>query len=289
MDLGVCVRDLPAAELARLAVEAEALGYSDLFVPDIRGADPDPDGPALSGRDAFASLAAAFQATSTIYGAVGVAAVIFHEPVSLALASSTLNELSDGRFTLGVGISHAEAAARAGVEFPSSPMATMKGWVADLGSRSRHGMAFGGGWPILVGALGPKMIALGGGQADGVVLNWLTPADAKLAVDQTKAVAEETGANGRTVLYVRVMPEEMALQDAVNYDQMANYHQHFVNQGLTTPQDIVAGACVTASDVGRAKEQLARYAESGLDLLCLYPHGWTETERLELLRGLAPS
>lgn len=288
MDLGVCVRDLPAAELCRLAQEAEGLGYTDLFVPDIRGADPDPDGPPLTGRDAFASLGAVFASTTTLFGAVGVAAVIFHQPTALALAASTLNELSDGRFTLGVGVSHAEAAAQAGVEFPSSPMATMRSWVSDLGGRSRHGMGFGGDWPILVGALGPKMVELGAAAADGVVLNWLGVDETAGTVEAVRTAAAPSGRGGRTVLYVRVMPDDLALADAVNYDAMANYHNHFVGQGLTSPEEIVAATCLPASDVGKAREQLDAYAEAGLDLACLYPHGWSEADRSRILTELAP-
>ncbi|MDH3680943.1 MAG: LLM class flavin-dependent oxidoreductase [Acidimicrobiia bacterium] len=288
MDLGVCARDLPAPELCRLAQYAESLGYTDLFVPDIRGADPDPDGPPLGGRDAFVSLGSVFAATTTIYGAVGVAAVIFHQPTALAVAASTLNEVSDGRFTLGVGISHAEAAERAGVAFPASPMAEMGRWVSELATRSHYGMAFGGDWPILVGALGPKMVALGAAHADGVVLNWLSVDEAARTVTAAKEAAAETSRNGRTVLYLRVMPGDLARTDAVNYDAMANYHQHFVNQGLHTPDDIVAATCLPASDLGEARDRLAAYAETGLDLVCLYPHGWDEAERNRILAGLAP-
>lgn len=289
MDLGVCVRDLSAAELCRLATEMEGLGYTDLFVPDVRGASPDLDGPPLSGRDAFVSLGAVFASTSTLLGAVGVAAVIFHSRPALARAASTLNELSDGRFTLGVGVSHAESARNAGVEFPASPLATMRSWAAEMGTRSRHGMAFGGGWPVLVGALGPKMVELGATDADGVVLNWLTPDGAAETVAAVSAAATGVGRSGRSVLYVRVMPDELALLDAHNYDALANYHRHFVGQGLDTPEAIVAGTCLPASDLGRAREQLARYADAGLDLVCLYPHGWSEADRSRILTELAPT
>ena len=39
--------------------------------------------------------------TTTVRGGVGVAAVIFHDPVSLARLAATLNEQSEGRFLLG--------------------------------------------------------------------------------------------------------------------------------------------------------------------------------------------
>ena len=37
MELGICVRDLPAAEVARLGGFAEDHGYAEVYVPDIRG------------------------------------------------------------------------------------------------------------------------------------------------------------------------------------------------------------------------------------------------------------
>src|SRR5918998_507896 len=111
MELGICVRDLPAAEVARLGRFAEAHGYSHVFVPDVRGGMADPAGQ-LSGRDAFVSLGALFEATSSVRGAVGVAAVPFHQPGPLALAAATLAEQSDGRFLLGVGVSHRESTER---------------------------------------------------------------------------------------------------------------------------------------------------------------------------------
>ena len=111
MDLGICVRDLPANEVARLGRFAEDHGFSHVFVPDVRGGGAEPGKP-LGGRDAFASLGAMFEATSTVRGAVGVAAVIFHEPTTLARMAGTLNELSGGRFDLGIGVSHPEAAGR---------------------------------------------------------------------------------------------------------------------------------------------------------------------------------
>jgi hypothetical protein len=62
-----------------------------------------------------------------------------------------------------------------------------------------------------------------------------------------------------------------------------------VAQGLATPEAIVAGTCLPASDIGRARERLNELADAGLDLACLYPQGWNEADRRRVLRELAPS
>lgn len=257
MELGICVRDVPAAEAARLGRFAEDHGFTHLFVPDVRG------GAAPTARDAFVALAAAFEATATLRAGVGVAAVIFHDPPSLARLAGTLNEQSDGRFVLGLGVSHREATAGSTASYP----------------------AFGAGFPILVGALGPKMTSLGAAEADGVLLNWLTPQHAAETVRQVRAAAPP-GRTAKTVLYVRISPAAAVRQDAVNYDQLANYHRHFEMQGLASPEDIVAGTCLPADDPAAVRDRLAAYDESGIDVLCLYPHGFDEAERCRVLEAV---
>ena len=173
MQLGVCVRDRPVSEVARLGRFIEAHGYAHLFVPDVRARTAT----ITSGRDAFVSLAAVFEATTELRAGVGVAAVVFHEPDALARVAGSLTEQSDGRFTLGIGVSHREAA---GADYPPSPLAEMRRWASEMRRYSRGGgLGFGAGFPVLVGALGPKMVALGATDADGVVLNWLTPEHAR--------------------------------------------------------------------------------------------------------------
>ncbi len=286
MELGICVRDLPAAEVARLGRFAEDAGFASLWVPDVRGAGPGPGG-ALGGRDAFLTLAALFEATSRLRGGIGVAATIFHDEVTLARMAGTLNEQSGGRLLLGIGVSHREAAQGGGASYPASPLAQTRGWIESMRGYSAGGLAFGGGFPVLVGALGPKMVQLGASEADGVVLNWLTPEHAATTVAAVRAAAP-AGTAALTVLYVRVSPAEAVFADAVNYDRLSNYHNHFVHQGLTTPEAIVAGTCLPANDPAAAKAQLAGYAEAGVDMLCLYPHGFTEEERVRTLAELAP-
>ena len=286
MELGICVRDLPAAEVARVGHLAEEQGYGYVFVPDVRGGMGDPSG-RLGGRDAFVSLGALFEATSVVQGAVGVAAVPFHLPAALALTAATLTEQSEGRFLLGVGISHRESTERHGIPFPDRPVAATREWVQELRRRSEGGLAFGGGFPILVGALGDRMVGLGAAEADGVVLNWLTPEHAAATVKQVRDAAEAAGRRGFCVLYARLSPADTVRADAVGYDALANYHEHFVRQGLADPEAIVARTCLSAEDPGAARAQLDAYAEAGIDVLCLYPHGFDEVERARLLTALA--
>ncbi len=281
MQLAICVRNLPAGHLADVGRFAEDHGYSSVFVPDgARGGLVDGQG-RLTGRDAFASLAAMFAATTSVQGTVGVAAAPMHHRLVLPNLASTLNEMSGGRFSLGLGVSHPEQTARFEVAFPDRQIDYMRGWIRDLKVCSAGGMSYGGGWPVLVAALGPRMVQLGAEEADGLILNWLTPEHAVASVAQARRVARERPA--RVVLYLRLMTASAALDDARRYDDMANYHRNFVAQGVTRVEQIVERTTLPRDDMGAARERLDRYREAGLDAACIYPLSFDADDRRALV------
>ena len=275
MELGICMRDLPVQEVVRLGNFSEDHGYSSIYLPETGNRTPEGG---LAGRSPWISLAAMFAATEHVGGAVGVAAAPFRSLPHLALSAATLNEQSNGRFSLGIGVSHREAATRLGVPFPTSPLRWMEVACDELMGQARFGVTFGQGFPVLVGALGPKMVEMGAARSDGLVLNWLTPEHAQETVTLAREVGRANGRTPYTVLYVRLSPYDALHTDAVNYDAMINYHQHFERQGLTTPEDVVAGTCLKSDDVGQARDKLAAWADAGIDLVCVYPHGLNQSE-----------
>jgi alkanesulfonate monooxygenase SsuD/methylene tetrahydromethanopterin reductase-like flavin-dependent oxidoreductase (luciferase family) len=281
MQLAICLRNLPAKQMADVGRFAEDHGYAEVFVPDgARGGMTDADG-RLTGRDAFTGLAAMFAATSAVQGTLGVAATPMHHRLVLPVLASTVNELSDGRFSLGLGVSHPEQTAVFGAAFPDKQLDYMRGWVRDLKARSAGGMAYGGGWDVLIAALGPRMVDLGAQEADGLILNWLTPGHAASSVQRVRETAPG-GSSPRVALYLRLMTADAAHGDAVRYDAMANYHRNFVAQGITTPEEVVAGTTLPRQDLGRARARLDEYRASGLDTACIYPLSFDGEDRRAL-------
>ncbi len=284
MDLAICVRNLPANDVADVGRFAEDHGYGEVFLPDgARGGMVDGAG-RLGGRDAFASFAAMFAATSSLRGTLGVAALPMHHPLVLPIMASTLHEMSDGRFSLGLGVSHPEQTARFGASFPDKQIDYMRSWTRDLKARSADGMVHGGGWAVLIAALGPRMVQLGAEEADGLLLNWLTPESAASSVRRVREAAP-AGSSPRIALYLRLMTAGVALDDAVRYDAMANYHRNFVAQGITTPDDVVAATTLPRDDLGAARARLDQYRASGIGTVCIYPVSFDPDDRraLELL------
>ena len=100
---------------AELAVEAEARGFTELWLPEhthipVGRETPWPlnEGAELPEAyrrtlDPFVALTAAAAATTTIRLGTGVCLVAQHDPIILAKTTATLDRLSGGRFVFGVG------------------------------------------------------------------------------------------------------------------------------------------------------------------------------------------
>jgi probable F420-dependent oxidoreductase len=102
---------------APAALLGERLGFHTFYVPEhthiplntkavytTPGQDPDaPDARGAWSLDPFVSLATASAVTSSIRLATGVALPVQHDPIALAKAIASLDHLSGGRVTLGVG------------------------------------------------------------------------------------------------------------------------------------------------------------------------------------------
>ncbi len=96
--------DLPAERFVRLAVLAEEVGFEQIWVSND-----------LFWRSAPVLLAAAAGATSRIGLGVGVFNPVSMHVSEIAMAAASLHEVSNGRFTLGIGAGADEFLQWAGV------------------------------------------------------------------------------------------------------------------------------------------------------------------------------
>lgn len=104
-----------SVRIADLATEAEARGFTELWVPEHTHIPTgrDTDWPMEEGAelpemykrsmDPFVSLAAAAMVTDTITLGTSICLVAQHDPIVLAKTVSTLDHLAGGRFIFGVG------------------------------------------------------------------------------------------------------------------------------------------------------------------------------------------
>ncbi|NUT57575.1 MAG: LLM class flavin-dependent oxidoreductase [Agromyces sp.] len=87
---------------------------------------------------------------------------------------------------------------------------------------------------VVVGALGPRMRRLAAEEADGVLLNWLTPDVAAEATAQLRRDARERSV--RSILYARTIAEEAARPaleaEATGYETVPSYAANFERAGI---------------------------------------------------------
>ena len=114
---------------------------------------------------------------------------------------------------------------------------------------------------IVVAAMGPKMCALAGAEADGAFLNWMTPDKAAWARERVHEGAAEAGrAEPPPVFgYVRVAigdgaAERLRKEEAFYRQLHQGYIRHF--EALGAPEGTVG---IAADDPAGVAEQLAEY------------------------------
>lgn len=206
MGRGFAIAAAVAHDVTRVvAREAEVHGYTSFWVNDTPGAD------------GLAALAAAASETEHIRLGVGVVALDRRPPESIAEDIARLN-LPQDRLWLGVGSGgdpKGLALVRHGVE-------------------TLHQLVSA---PIIVGALGPKMSALAGEAAEGVLFNWLTPNFAeKAGTWVTDAAARHGRPRPALMAFVRcaLLPqaEERLAQESGRYGSFPKYAAHFQRMGV---------------------------------------------------------
>ncbi|HEX2266708.1 MAG TPA: LLM class flavin-dependent oxidoreductase [Actinomycetota bacterium] len=288
---GLVLRDaLPRHQLLQVVHTAEETGYEAVFVPEI------------AGREAFATLAALSSATSRMGLGTGVVTVQARSPVTTAMGAATLQELSGGRFVLGLGAGAAPNPLRAVEEYACVVRAILAG---ENVTNERLGVSnFTLGLllersppPIWLAALGDRMMSLAGRIADGVLLNWCTPervAQARDIVDRSATEAGRSPSDVTVAVYVRGC---IGVEDAVAYDALRaataqyaaipHYANQLVQMGLGEESRIAARALESGglADVparlvraltvmGGRRDALDRfdaYRRAGADVVLWYP------------------
>lgn len=163
----------PAIERVKLA---ESLGYESIYTTHI------------AGRESLTVLTAFALASSKVRLGTGVVPIYSRTPATMAQTAATIDDLSGGRFVLGLGVSHrpiVEGWHGLSIDKPAQEMreyvaivrAILRGEDPPPGQKWRSSFHLVGldpkpQLPIYVAALSPAMLRLAGEVADGVML-WL--------------------------------------------------------------------------------------------------------------------
>ncbi len=252
--------DRSPATLVRDAVaEIEDLGYGALWV-----------GEAIR-REAFANASLLLSASSSLVVATGIANIWVRDANAMSAGQHTLAEAWDGRFLLGIGVSHEPLVTPRGHRY-ERPLQAMRRYLDEMDKAP-----FDAPLPALentlrvLGALGPRMLELSAEKADGAH-PYLVPPDhsqfareilgtGPLLCPEVAVIIEPDKAKARLV----------ARRYLHSYLNLVNYRQNLARFGYDEGDftdggsDRLIDALIGWGDVETAATKVFQHLEAGAD------------------------
>jgi len=235
---------LPMDAIPELAQLAEAHGFNCAWGGEANNKDP------TVMLSAIAAVTTRLKVGSAIYHILG------RTPATLALQAVGLDELSGGRFLLGIGSSNPTIAKWHGQsldrplarvqEYIEIVRAAMRGeklnFEGKFFSAQNFKMAFkpsGRTIPIYLAAFGPKMTRLAGRISDGVLINMANPTEIRRIAEEVKSGAAEAGKDPSRMEIIckircSIAPSynvaREALSHALTYYALADYYRDLLGR-----------------------------------------------------------
>ena len=262
---------LPPSRLAQLALTAERRGFTAVALTE-------------SYNDVMPLAAAVAGATRSVQVATAIANVGFRHPALMAMGAAAVDELSGGRFVLGLGVGTQWFDRRAVAAIERRPLAALAEYVAIL----RRFWDSPGGYrvddatfyrmddfrldfqplrspiPIFLAAMGPAMLRLAGRVADGVFLGLAPLEHVPTMIDDVRASAAEAGRDPRAVtiaMQIRTCVDDdpASAQDGIRaslprYVTFPGYARHLRALGYGAMVDAVQAAYARGDDAAAAAQ-----------------------------------
>lgn len=209
---------LPAAELRRAAAELERLGYGALWVGE------------AFGREAFTAAGLVLGATENIAVCTGIANIWVRDAAAMANAARTLEEAYPDRFVLGIGVSHPPLVGPRGHSY-GRPLTAMREYLRAMAAARYAGPQPADEPPLLLAALGPRMLQLAGESAAGAFTYFVPVAHtsrARTALGPAQMLAVE-----QAVVRATDRPDARRVADAyvAAYLRLDNYRNNLLRLG----------------------------------------------------------
>ena len=307
--LGIAVSGGPTpAEIVDLVTLAEALGYQSAWVAEGHGGDQ------------FSVLTGCAMRTSTIQLGTAISSVYVRSIPTIAMAAATVDNLSSGRFILGLGSSHkVQVVPEHGVEY-TKPITRLRESVDIIRMLLQTGQAQYDGetvrienfdlWfsprrpdiPIYAAAVFPKMMAVCGEIADGIILTRSTLKTGAEVKARLAEGAKRSGRDASKIAITSLLPTAVAdnRQDALDVMRpglafyagfFPRYNQLIAEHGFAEEaaaiavawakgdragaEGLVSDAMIDATSIvgtpDQCRERLEDYRQSGINLPIISP------------------
>jgi len=225
---------LPGPAAQEVAAELDELGFGSLWLPE------------AVGREAFTGAQAMLAATRRMVVGTGIASIYGRGPMAANGAARLLESLAPGRFVLGLGVSHRPAVEGARKTPYLPPVEAMTSYLDDLAAA----LYFGADPvlpPIVLAALGPKMLGLARDRTDGAHSYLVMPAhtaSARATLGESPLLVVE-----QAVVLGQSREESLRRAHAHLdiYTGLPNYRNSWIRQGFAA-EDLVRGGSDRLAD-----------------------------------------
>jgi probable F420-dependent oxidoreductase len=276
----------PAAEARPAAREIERFGYDTLWYPE-----------GLGTRESFANGSVLLGATERIRVASGIANIWVRDAVAAANAARVLAEAFDGRFLLGLGVSHPRQVDPRGHHY-EKPVSRMSAYLDAMDddpvvSPDDRG-AIRSPVPRVLAALRPPMLRLAAEKSLGA-LSYLVP------VEHTRRARQILGAEALLIAEQKVVltsdlgaGRARARAAIAWYLDTSNYVDNLRRLGFSDADfegggsDALVDALVVAGDEEAIRGRVQEHLDAGATQVAIQPLEDDDPFGRETLRRLAP-
>jgi len=226
-------------------------------------------------RHCYAVLAAVAEATTTLKMGPGIMNAFTDTPAAMASFFCTLNEMSDGRATLGIGPGDLSTLPKIAIN-GEKPVARLEEAVLQIrklctGEQvNKSGMKFFDydgakltgvtlpdkkkGVPVYIGAQGPKVLELAGKIGDGALINASNPKDFHIAIPIIKKASDAVGKKNFDVGAYTAMSIDQSEKKARN---AAKIVAAFIAAG--SPEALLTRHGLDLANVAKIKAALGKF------------------------------
>ncbi len=253
----------PAAEEQAAVAGYEALDYGAAWFPE-----------SLGSKEALSHAAVLLAGSSRILVATGIANIHARDAAAMIHGARTLAEAYPGRFVLGIGVSHAPSVAARGGSY-GPPLATMTAYLDAMDAADYAGPPPADEPPVILAALGPRMLELAAERADGAH-PYFVP------VEHTRFARERLGPGPVLAVEMTAVIDadpgrarETARGFAGRYLGLANYANNLRRLGWSD-EDLAGGgsdrlldAVVPQGGAAAIARRMREHMDAGADHVCV--------------------
>ena len=254
---------LSAGDAGAAMRELERLGYPTVWMPE-----------SLGSKEVFAHAALLLGGSERAVVAPGIASIYARDPMAMAAGAKALGEAYPGRFVLGIGVSHAPSVELRGHEY-GKPVESMRAYIDAMDAAAYAGPEPAEPVPLVLAALGPKMLELAAARADGAhpyfvpvehtpVARAAVGTETCLAVEQTAVLSTDADTARR-----------IGRAFARHYLALPNYANNLRRLGWTDEDisgdgsDRLIDAVVARGDVDAIVARVKAHLDGGADHVCV--------------------